>query len=57
MLLQVRKSTTNNSYQKVWAKSFELTKENYWNPISPELPQIVQFLQLGLEKGLGEKTL
>lgn len=56
-LLQARKSTTNKTYKRVWESFLLVAQQQSWNPASPSVPQILEFLQLGLDKGLRSSTL
>lgn len=56
-LLQARKSTTNKTYSQVWNRFCSLAQQKNWNPVSPEPPQVLEFLQLGIKKGFSSSTL
>lgn len=56
-LLQARKCTTNNTYRKIWEKFLSVAQQQSWNSSSPTVSQSLEFLQLGLDKGLGSSTL
>lgn len=56
-LLQARRPTTNNTYRRVWEKFTAFAQQQGWNPSTPWVSQVLEFLQLGLEKGLRSSTL
>lgn len=56
-LLQARKATTNSTYRRIWGNFISFAQQQSWNTSSPEVSQILKFLQSGQEKGLGPNTL
>lgn len=52
-LQQARKKSTNNTYNRIWERftTDSLLVQQSWDPLSPTVSQILEFLQLGLERG------
>lgn len=56
-LLQARKCMTNVTYDRIWEKFASMAQQNSWDPLSPEAPQVLKFMQAGLTRGLSSSTL
>lgn len=56
-LLQARKYSTNVTYDRIWDKFMSMAQQNGWDPLCPEVPQVLEFLQAGLSRGLNSSTL
>lgn len=56
-LLQARRSFTNSLYQKIWQSFLLVAQQLSWNPVFSEVTQVLNFLQMGLNKGLSSNTI
>ncbi|XP_068110248.1 uncharacterized protein [Hyperolius riggenbachi] len=56
-LLKARKDSTNKTYHRVWNKFRQFTKDRTLDANDPEIPTILEFLQRGVDMGLGSRTI